>query len=40
MLMTLDPIQVGIGALSVDKTGNPILNDKGHYKVAKEMYPV
>lgn len=32
--------QVGIGKLSVDKTGKPILNDKGHYKVAEEMYPV
>lgn len=34
------PSQVGIGALSVDEAGEPILIGKGHYDVNEEMYPV
>lgn len=33
-------LQVGIGELSVNEHGKPILDEKGHYKVTEEMYPV
>jgi cytochrome P450 len=32
--------KIGIGELSLDETGKPVLDDKGHFKVISELYPV
>ncbi|GAB1309801.1 Sterigmatocystin biosynthesis P450 monooxygenase stcS [Madurella fahalii] len=34
-----DFVKVGVGELSLDKAGQPVLNAKGQFKVASEMYP-
>ncbi|KAI1394798.1 cytochrome P450 [Hypoxylon fuscum] len=34
-----DFVKVGVGELSLDDAGKPILDTKGHFKVASEMYP-
>ncbi|KAK4108979.1 cytochrome P450 [Canariomyces notabilis] len=34
-----DFVKVGIGELSLDESGKPILDAKGRFKVVSEMYP-
>ncbi|KAI1074368.1 cytochrome P450 [Whalleya microplaca] len=34
-----DFVKVGLGELILDEAGNPILDDRGYFKVASEMYP-
>lgn len=38
--MVIRLFKVGVGELSLDDAGKPILDTKGHFKVASEMYPV
>ncbi|KAI0860528.1 cytochrome P450 [Xylaria cubensis] len=35
-----DFVKVGLGELQVDGDGEPVLDEKGRYKVTSEMYPV
>ncbi|TGJ78228.1 hypothetical protein E0Z10_g10537 [Xylaria hypoxylon] len=34
-----DFVKIGLGEVAVDGAGQPISDEKGHYKVASEMYP-